>query len=155
MLLGGASGEESTWQCRICKKCKFDPWVGKIPWRRWYGKPLQYSCLENPTDRGTWRVTVRGVTNSWTQLKWLTTHAQKQFTSWGELSLPLKVVISEDPQPKSHGKSLKNSNVLLCSVSGCQQSILKEINPEYSLKGPIQKVKPLYLGHLMWRANSL
>ena len=27
------------------------------------GNPLQYSCLENPKDRGTWRVTVYGVAN--------------------------------------------------------------------------------------------
>ena len=26
------------------------------------GTPLQYSCLENPMDRGTWRATVHGVT---------------------------------------------------------------------------------------------
>ena len=26
------------------------------------GNPLQYSCLENPMDRGTWRATVHGVT---------------------------------------------------------------------------------------------
>jgi len=28
------------------------------------GNPLQYSCLENPMDRGAWRVTVHGVTES-------------------------------------------------------------------------------------------
>ena len=27
--------------------------------------PLQYFCLENPTDRGAWWVTVHGVTNRW------------------------------------------------------------------------------------------
>ena len=27
-----------------------------------HGNPLQYSCLENPLDRGAWRATVRGVT---------------------------------------------------------------------------------------------
>ena len=32
------------------------------------GNPLQYSCLENPTDRGDWWATVHGVTKSWTQL---------------------------------------------------------------------------------------
>ena len=32
------------------------------------GNPLQYSCLENPMDRGTWQATVHGVTKSWTQL---------------------------------------------------------------------------------------
>ena len=30
------------------------------------GTPLQYSCLENPMDRGAWRATVHGVTKSWT-----------------------------------------------------------------------------------------
>ena len=31
-----------------------------------HGNPFQYSCLENPMDRGAWRATVRGVTKSWT-----------------------------------------------------------------------------------------
>ena len=30
--------------------------------------PLQYSCLENPTDRGGWRATSHGVAKSWTRL---------------------------------------------------------------------------------------
>ena len=30
------------------------------------GNPLQYSCLENPMDRGAWRATVHGVTKSQT-----------------------------------------------------------------------------------------
>ena len=32
------------------------------------GNPLQYSCLENPMDRGAWRGTVHGATNSWAGL---------------------------------------------------------------------------------------
>ena len=35
------------------------------------------------------------------------------------------------------------------------QSILKEINPEYSLEEPMLKLKLQYFGHLMGRANSL
>ena len=35
------------------------------------------------------------------------------------------------------------------------QSILKEINPEYSLKGLLLKLKHQYFGHLMVRADSL
>ena len=31
------------------------------------GSPLQYSCLENPVDRGAWQATVYGVTKSWKQ----------------------------------------------------------------------------------------
>ena len=36
-----------------------------------------------------------------------------------------------------------------------KQPILKEINPEYSLKGLIMTLKLQYFGHLMWRADSL
>ena len=32
------------------------------------GNPLQYSCLENPMDRGAWQATVHGVAKSWTEL---------------------------------------------------------------------------------------
>ena len=35
------------------------------------------------------------------------------------------------------------------------QSILKEINPEYSWEGVMQKLVLQYFGHLMWRAHSL
>ena len=35
------------------------------------------------------------------------------------------------------------------------QSILKKINPEYSLEGLLQKLKLQYFGHLMWRTDSL
>ena len=34
--------------------------------REGHGNSLQYSCLENPMDRGAWWATVRGVTKSWT-----------------------------------------------------------------------------------------
>ena len=33
------------------------------------GNPLQYSCLENPVDRGAWQVAVQGVAKGWTQLR--------------------------------------------------------------------------------------
>ena len=31
---GGASEKESACQCNISKRPRFDPWVGKMPWRR-------------------------------------------------------------------------------------------------------------------------
>ena len=37
--------------------------------------PLQYSCLENPMDRGAWQAAVHGVTKSQTRLKRLSAHA--------------------------------------------------------------------------------
>ena len=43
------------------------------------GNPLQYSCLENPMDRGTWWATVHGVTKSQTWLKWLSIQPSNAF----------------------------------------------------------------------------
>ena len=49
------------------------------------------------------------------------------------------------------GKTLKRP--LDCKE--INQSILKEISPEYSLEGLMLKLKLQYFGHLMWRADSL
>ena len=42
-----------------------------------HSNPLQYSCLENPMDRGAWQATVHRVTQIRTQLKFLNLHASK------------------------------------------------------------------------------
>ena len=42
------------------------------------GNPFQYSCLENPMDRGAWQATVHRTAKSWTQLKRLTTQTHTQ-----------------------------------------------------------------------------
>ena len=41
------------------------PGLGRFPGGG-HGNPLQYSCLENPMDRGTWWAMVHSITNSWT-----------------------------------------------------------------------------------------
>ena len=41
------------------------------------------------------------------------------------------------------------------TARGSNQSVLKEINPEYSLEGRMLKLKLQYFGHLMWRTDSL
>ena len=53
------------------------PGLGISP-RRGHGNPLQYSCLENPMDRGAWRATVHGVTKSQTWLKELSPKAHQE-----------------------------------------------------------------------------
>ena len=50
------SGKESACQCRVHR---FDPWAGKVPWRKKFN-PVQFSCLGNPRDRGDWWVTAQG-----------------------------------------------------------------------------------------------
>ena len=49
-------------------------------------------------------------------------------------------------------KTLENP---LDSSRRSNQSILKEISPEYSLEGLMLKLKLRYFGHLMWRTDSL
>ena len=81
---GGLSGIKSICQCRRHNESWAQSLVRKIPWRR-ACNPLQYSCLENPMDRGTWP-TVYMVSKSQTQLKWLSSSSStaicKQALMW-------------------------------------------------------------------------
>ena len=52
----------------------FIPGLGRSPGGG-QGNPLQYSCLENPMDRGAWRATDHKVTKSQTRPKRLSTDA--------------------------------------------------------------------------------
>ena len=47
---------------------------GRSPGGR-HGNPLQYSCLENPMNKGAWQATVHGVAKSRTQPERLSTQA--------------------------------------------------------------------------------
>ena len=78
---GGTVVKEPTYQCRRNKGHSFSPWVEKILWRK-NDNLLQYSCQENPMDRGAWRAAVHGVTKSRTQLSTCTyiyTHIEKYY----------------------------------------------------------------------------
>ena len=57
-LPDGISGR--TRQCRRHSRRRFDPWPGKIPWRKAWQRPLHWPCLENPTDRGAWKAAAHG-----------------------------------------------------------------------------------------------
>ena len=60
--------------------------------------------------------------------------------------------------PKSYASELRCWGRLLgvpWTARRPNQSILKEINPEYSLEGLLLKLKRQYFGHLIWRAHSL
>ena len=43
------------------------------------GNPLQYSCLKNPMDRGTWRAVFHRVAKSWARLKQLSTQLMEKY----------------------------------------------------------------------------
>ena len=60
----GPSDKEPTCQCR---RCSFDPWVAKSPWRREW-QPTPVSLPGNPMDRGAWWATIHGVAKSGPQV---------------------------------------------------------------------------------------
>ena len=73
---GGTSGKEPIWQCRRHKRCRFDPWVGKIPWRRAW-QPTPVFLPGESHGQGSWQATVHRISKSQIQLKWLSTEALK------------------------------------------------------------------------------
>ena len=91
-FLGGSGGKESA--------CNAGDW-GLIPGSgrstgEGNGYPLQYSCLENPRDRGAWWAAIYGVTQSRTQLKWL---SRSSSNVWRREWWPTPVLLPG----KSHG----------------------------------------------------
>ena len=58
---------QETWDTGLIPESGRSPGEG-------HGNPLQYSCLENPMDRGAWWATVHSVAKSWTWLTRLSTH---------------------------------------------------------------------------------
>ena len=63
-----------------------------------HGNPLQYSCLENPTDRGVWWATVHGVEKGLNTTEvTLCTHSHgPQLTYYGQ---------DQDPHPRPHAQA--------------------------------------------------
>ena len=81
LLPGGASCKEPICQCRRCKRRRQVQSLGRedpLEEGMEYGNLLQYSCLDNPMDRGAWSATVHGVAKIQTWLKWLSTHVCMQ-----------------------------------------------------------------------------
>ena len=66
MLLGfpnGSAGKESSYSAGDTGDAGLIPGSGRSPGGG-HGNPLQYSCLENPMDRGAWRGSMHGVAES-------------------------------------------------------------------------------------------
>ena len=69
------------------------PGLGRSLGEEINGNPLQYSCLENPTDRGVLWATVHRVTKSWT---WLSMHTEKAMAPHSS-TLAWKIPWVEEP----------------------------------------------------------
>ena len=61
------------------------------------GNPLQYSCLENPVDRGAWWAAVHGVAQSRTRLKRLSMHVLGKEMATHSSILAWRIPGTEEP----------------------------------------------------------
>ena len=88
---GSASGKEPAYQCRRHKRHRFDPWIGKIPWRSVWQPTLIFLFLprESHGQRSLVAIVLR-VAQSQTQLKRLNTHIQLRRKMWKVKSLNSK-----------------------------------------------------------------
>jgi len=88
------SGKESACNAGDAGDSGLIPGSGRSP-ERGHCNLLQFSCLENPMDRGAWRATVHGVAQSQTRLKDLSMHACKYMllylSGWYQWDVYLKV----------------------------------------------------------------
>ena len=84
---GGTRGKEPVCQGRRHRDEGLIPGSGRSPGEE-HGNPLQYSCLENPMDRGAWWATVHRIAKRQTRLKLfnMRTHTKSQ---WGGDSVPV------------------------------------------------------------------
>ena len=67
VFLAGSDGIASACNAGDAGDAGLIPGLGRSPGGG-HGNPLQYSCLENPIDRGAWQATVHGLAKSWTRL---------------------------------------------------------------------------------------
>ena len=75
--------------------------------------PLQYSCLENPMDRGALKAAVHGVAEGWTRLRDFT------FIHWRRKGQPTPVLLPEESQGRG--------SLLGCHLCGRTESDMTEV----------------------------
>ena len=111
----------------------------KIPWKKSYEKPRQHIKKQRHHFSNKGPYSQSYVFSSSHVQMWELDHKE----GWVLKNWCLWTVVLE--------MTLEN----LLDIRRSNLSILKEINPEYSLEGLMLKLKNQYFGYLMWRADSL
>ena len=125
-----------------------------------HDSPLKDSCLENPVDQGAWRAIVHRVTQSQTQLKWLSMHTSEWWLLlWrrkliGKMHRKLSRVMTIFPvanvcqNPSSHHKRVDY-------FTACHYILIKRyVLKPFKLRYPVQLITNVYwvfiLNSLTW-----
>ena len=136
------NGKEFACQCRRRERLGFNPWVGKIPWRRgWQPTPV---AMENPMNRGAWQATDHGVVETRTQLKRLSTHTCVHAVTFSPLYFLFILLLEEmfvQVQAMQHYN--KRSQVPACLSHLCAFTVV-----HWSLVFPLRHITlPLFSCH--------
>ena len=110
------------------------------------GNSLRYSCLKNPMDRGTWQAILHGVPRAGHDWMANTQHIHALTGLISLLSKGFSGVFSSATDQR---------HLFFAHKGRSNQSILREINPEYLLESLMLKLKLQFFGQLMRTANSL
>ena len=126
---GGSVGKESTCNAGDARDVASVSGLGRYSGGG-HGNPLQYSCLENPMDRGVCQATVRSIAKSWTWLKQPSnthTHIHMQiFHVWFfPLSPPLDCVLLKAGLCLFSSPSYTQVSVQCLACSRCSTMIFK------------------------------
>ena len=79
---GGTSSKESTCQCRRCKRCRFDPWVRKIPWSRKWHPHSSILAWKTPWAGESGRLQFMGQQVIRRLSDWTHTHSYTHIPTW-------------------------------------------------------------------------
>ena len=126
----GARGKESTCQCRRHKRCRFDPRVGKIPWKR--KQLLTPVFLPGESHRqpgGLWSIGLQ----SWPQLKWLGPYACMGKTQENKATHQN----GPSPQPQTPLSTKKDVQLKSCELSfiwGKMRTAAREVASQIALR---------------------
>ena len=141
---GGSVGKESAFNAGDTVDESLIPGSGRFLGGG-HGNPLQYSCLEDPMDRGARWATVHRVVKTWTQLKWLSTHTSNIFKAFiqlnsKKLNKPIKKYAEEhwiDSFPK------KTYKQLIGTWKGAQCYYIREMQVKTALRFHLASVRML------------
>ena len=109
-----------------------ETWVRFLAWEdpleEGMGKPLQYSCLDNPMDKGAWQATVRGIVKSWTWSRASLKLFVKLDTGWDtDLCVSPLIIQYFTPQP-------------IVFLTFSTQCILIVLNKNYQIQWTLFKI---------------
>ena len=136
---GGDTDKEPACQLSRRERCRFDPWVGKVPWRRAW-QPTPVFLPENPTDRGAcWatksRTRPRQLTYSLSTVPWLAASSPSDVSSAFSSRKPLLITNPSNVSPPPPHPSSTPELVLNSDLCGSQRLGL----PEFHLQGRLLK----------------